>query len=119
VAAHLGEVLPIAGKAPVGHGELTLVAAASSSLYDGRDATRSWLLETPDSLTQGTWEVPLELAADVARAGKIATGDRVRLALRWTGADVDRVRRRGPRVPDRGAAFSAAAVTAWRGEPVV
>jgi anaerobic selenocysteine-containing dehydrogenase/Fe-S-cluster-containing dehydrogenase component len=58
----------------------TLVAPLSALLYDGRETTRDWLMEAPDSLTQSAWEIPAELATDVAQAAGVRTGDRVRLA---------------------------------------
>jgi anaerobic selenocysteine-containing dehydrogenase/Fe-S-cluster-containing dehydrogenase component len=57
----------------------TLLAPCSSLLYDGREATKDWLMEAPDSLTQSCWEIPAELALDVAQAAGVRTGDRVRL----------------------------------------
>ena len=69
---------------PLGHsareeGKVELLAPMSAALYDGRAAGCDWLLETPDSLQQTVWEVPLELASDVAAAAGVAPGDTVEL----------------------------------------
>jgi molybdopterin-containing oxidoreductase family iron-sulfur binding subunit len=52
----------------------------SALLYDGRETTKDWLMEAPDALTQTAWEVPAEVAGDVAQAAGLGTGDRVRLS---------------------------------------
>ncbi len=62
--------------------DAALVVAMSSLLHDGREATRSWLLETPDSLTQTAWEVPVEVSADLAESHGIRPGDRLSLEAR-------------------------------------
>jgi anaerobic selenocysteine-containing dehydrogenase/Fe-S-cluster-containing dehydrogenase component len=64
----------------------TLIAPLSTLLFDGREANKDWLLEAPDSLTQSAWEIPAEVAADVARAAGLRTGDRAR--LRANGKEV-------------------------------
>ena len=74
--------LPLLAKsqAKLGGQGATLIAPLSPLLYDGREATKDWLMEAPDTLTQSAWEIPAELAADVAQAAQVRTGDRVRLA---------------------------------------
>jgi Fe-S-cluster-containing dehydrogenase component/anaerobic selenocysteine-containing dehydrogenase len=79
LADELSQIPPVRTAVPlVGHA--TLVVAASAAMHDGRFSNRSWLLETPDSLTQTSWEVPIEVSSDVAMARGITTGDRVRLS---------------------------------------
>ena len=62
-----------------GGGHTILMVPTSAAFYDGRSATATWLLETPDSLTQTAWEVPVELAEDVAYRAGASDGDRVQL----------------------------------------
>jgi molybdopterin-containing oxidoreductase family iron-sulfur binding subunit len=71
--------LPDAAPAVAGSGPL-LIAPVSSALYDGRSAPRDWLLEVPDSLTQTAWEIPVEIAPDVASEEGIGDGDLCKLS---------------------------------------
>lgn len=59
---------------------MTLLAYGSTLLYDGRYREQSWLQETPDSLLQTAWEVPVEVAADIASKASISHGDRIRVS---------------------------------------
>jgi molybdopterin-containing oxidoreductase family iron-sulfur binding subunit len=63
-----------------GDGAATLLVPFSPLLYDGRGAHLDWLREVPDSVSQTAWDIPVEIAADVARRAQIQTGDLVRLA---------------------------------------
>ncbi len=60
-------------------GSVELIVPLSPSLYDGRGAPLDWLREVPDSLLQTAWEIPAEIATDVARANGLTTGDRAEL----------------------------------------
>ena len=69
-----------------GTGQASLITPLSAALYDGRGTSRDWLMEAPDSLIQSAWEVPVEVAQDVAAAQGVKTGDRV--ALRAGGNEI-------------------------------
>jgi molybdopterin-containing oxidoreductase family iron-sulfur binding subunit len=56
-----------------------LVVPMSGLLYDGRGATLDWLREVPDSLTQTAWDIPLEVAPDVAHKHGIDDGSLVKV----------------------------------------
>ncbi len=71
--------LPDAAPAPAGSGPI-LITPVSAALYDGRSAPRDWLLEVPDSLTQTAWEIPVEVAPDVASERGIRDGDLCKLS---------------------------------------
>ena len=62
---------------------LTLIAPASATYYDGRSAASSWLLETPDALTQTAYEIPVELSLDAAQAAGVQDGDYVVVTSRF------------------------------------
>ena len=62
-----------------GTGQAALIAPMSTALYDGRGCSCDWLMEAPDALTQSAWEVPVEIARDLAAALAVKTGDRVAL----------------------------------------
>ncbi len=57
----------------------TLLTPTTVSLFDGRGARSDWLMETPDPLTQTAWEIPVELAPDVAASKGVKDGDRVKV----------------------------------------
>jgi molybdopterin-containing oxidoreductase family iron-sulfur binding subunit len=70
--------LPEPAAQPDGSGPL-LITPVTAALYDGRSAPRDWLLEVPDSLTQTSWELPLELPPGIAAERGIEDGDLVRV----------------------------------------
>ncbi len=82
-----------------GSGNTILMVPTSAALYDGRSATATWLLETPDSLTQTAWEIPVEVSKDVASRDDIGDGDRVQLSSEH-GSVTARVRV-DPELPER------------------
>ncbi len=57
-----------------------LIAYPSFRFYDGRSAGASWLHETPDSVTQTSWDAWIEIAEDAAAKLGIARGDVVRVS---------------------------------------
>jgi len=59
---------------------LTVLFRIDAYLLDGRNANNGWLQELPRPLTKLTWENPLLLSADLARAHGIKDGDIVRLS---------------------------------------
>jgi molybdopterin-containing oxidoreductase family iron-sulfur binding subunit len=56
-----------------------LLAYPSGRWYDGRGASRSWLQEAPDPMTQVAWDGWVEVPAEAARALGLAAGDMVRV----------------------------------------
>jgi anaerobic selenocysteine-containing dehydrogenase/Fe-S-cluster-containing dehydrogenase component len=60
-------------------GGLTLLAYPSFRFYDGRGASRAWLQEAPDTMTQAVWDPWVEIAAETAATLGIARGDVVRV----------------------------------------
>jgi molybdopterin-containing oxidoreductase family iron-sulfur binding subunit len=60
-------------------GGLTLLAYPSFRFYDGRGASRAWLQEAPDTMTQAVWDPWVEIAAETAAKLGIALGDVVRV----------------------------------------
>ena len=58
-----------------GSGSYALLVYPSSRLYDGRSADRSWLLETPDPITQVAWDAWVDVPAETARQMGIRRGD--------------------------------------------
>ncbi len=61
-------------------GGFALLAYPSFRLYDGRGASRAWLQETPDTMTQAVWDAWVEVPAEAAAKLGIATGDVVKVA---------------------------------------
>ncbi len=59
---------------PVGGG-FDLIVPFSLALYDGRGATQDWLREIPDPMTQTAWEIPIEIAPNVATSKGLKDGD--------------------------------------------
>jgi molybdopterin-containing oxidoreductase family iron-sulfur binding subunit len=60
-------------------GGLTLLAYPSLRLYDGRSASRSWLQEAPDTMTQAVWDAWVEISGETASKLGIAQGDVVKV----------------------------------------
>jgi Fe-S-cluster-containing dehydrogenase component len=58
---------------------LALLAYPSFRFYDGRSATRAWLQEIPDTMTQAVWDAWVEIPTEVAGRLGIARGDVVRV----------------------------------------
>ena len=85
VAAPTGHLVPerewaaLASLIPAASGGTQLVVPFTATLADGRDSAQDWLLETPDPVTQTSWDLPAELSLDVAEAAGIENGDRVAL----------------------------------------
>ncbi len=57
----------------------TLLAPMTALRFDGRSRTQDWLWEVPDPVLQTAWDLPVEIAADLARQHGIADGDLVSL----------------------------------------
>jgi molybdopterin-containing oxidoreductase family iron-sulfur binding subunit len=86
-----GKRLPTPGVAPVVGAQLPriektgkvdgaeLIVPLSNLLHDGRSAGQDWLREVPCPLIQVAWDIPAELAEDVAAAAGVSDGDLVRL----------------------------------------
>ncbi len=68
---------------PVESAPIELIIPFSTMRYDGRGAGLDWLRETPEPLLQTAWEMPAEVAPDVARRAGIKmgikTGDLLRI----------------------------------------
>jgi anaerobic selenocysteine-containing dehydrogenase/Fe-S-cluster-containing dehydrogenase component len=62
-----------------GDGEHTLIVYPSTRFFDGRDADKSWLQETPDPVTQVAWDAWVEVSPETARQMSLVRGDLVRL----------------------------------------
>jgi anaerobic selenocysteine-containing dehydrogenase/Fe-S-cluster-containing dehydrogenase component len=62
-----------------GDGEHTLIVYPSNRFFDGRDADKSWLQETPDPVTQVAWDAWVEVSPDTARQMGLERGDLVKL----------------------------------------
>jgi molybdopterin-containing oxidoreductase family iron-sulfur binding subunit len=60
-------------------GGLTLLAYPSLRMYDGRTASRSWLQEVPDTMTQAVWDAWMEISTETAAKLGIAPGDVVKV----------------------------------------
>ena len=58
---------------------LVLLAYPSLRMYDGRGASRSWLQEAPDTMTQAVWDAWVEISSETAAKFGIAGGDVVKL----------------------------------------
>ncbi|MBI3636397.1 MAG: molybdopterin-dependent oxidoreductase [Candidatus Rokubacteria bacterium] len=58
---------------------LVLLAYPSFRFYDGRSASRAWLQETPDTMTQSVWDAWAEVSLEVAKKLGLTTGDVVRV----------------------------------------
>ena len=61
-------------------GGLTLLVYPSFRLYDGRGASRAWLQETPDTMTQAVWDAWVEVAVETAKSLGIERGDIVKVS---------------------------------------
>jgi molybdopterin-containing oxidoreductase family iron-sulfur binding subunit len=73
---------PAAAAAPAkleGDGTHALLVYPSLRFYDGRGADRPWLQETPDPVTQVSWDAWVEVPAETAQRLELKRGDLVRL----------------------------------------
>jgi len=61
-------------------GGFALLAYPSFKFYDGRAATRAWLQETPDTMTQAVWDAWVEVPAEAAAKLGVVTGDVLKVA---------------------------------------
>jgi len=85
------EVAPVAVQAkagPVEAGAAALEGDASGfallpypslRFYDGRSASRAWLQESPDTMTQAVWDAWVEVPAEAATRLGVAAGDVLRV----------------------------------------
>jgi molybdopterin-containing oxidoreductase family iron-sulfur binding subunit len=62
-----------------GDGSHTLIVYPSGRFFDGRDADKSWLQETPDPVTQVAWDVWVEVSPETAQQMGLERGDLVKL----------------------------------------
>src|SRR5215472_12149399 len=62
-----------------GDGSHTLIVYPSGRFFDGRDADKSWLQETPDPVTQVAWDVWVEVSPETAQQMGLVRGDLVKL----------------------------------------
>jgi len=78
VTPKVDKVDPAPAKLEGGEG-LTLLAYPSFRWYDGRASNRSWLQETPDTMTQSVWDAWAEINTETAGKLGIRQGDVVKL----------------------------------------
>jgi MoCo/4Fe-4S cofactor protein with predicted Tat translocation signal len=76
IAEDLAREAQALAAAPAG---IELVIAACPKLHDGRSANSGWLQELPDPMTKVTWDNPLLLSPETARAQGLTDGDVVRV----------------------------------------
>jgi molybdopterin-containing oxidoreductase family iron-sulfur binding subunit len=79
VAARPAAVDPVPATFEGDAAGFVLMAYPSVRFYDGRSASRSWLQESPDSVTQVAWDGWVEIPADAAKSMGIAQGDVVKV----------------------------------------
>ncbi len=70
---------------------LELVLFPGFATFDGRHANNSWLQETPDPVTKMTWDNPVSVSVQDAKALGIQEGDFVTLSLEGTTLTVPAV----------------------------
>ncbi|MGH7354944.1 MAG: molybdopterin-dependent oxidoreductase [Candidatus Rokuibacteriota bacterium] len=73
---------PVDGAPPKLEGDaggFVLLPYPSARMYDGRSASRAWLWDTPDVMTQIAWDAWVEVPAAAAAKLGIARGDVVRV----------------------------------------
>ncbi len=78
VTAKVERVDARAAKLEGGEG-LALIAYPSLRWYDGRGASRSWLQEVPDVMTQTVWDAWVEINTETAGTLGIRAGDVIRV----------------------------------------
>ncbi len=59
---------------------LVLLAYPSLRMYDGRTASRAWLQEVPDTMTQAAWDAWVEVPTETAAQLGITQGDVVKIS---------------------------------------
>jgi Fe-S-cluster-containing dehydrogenase component len=82
VANVSAKAAPVTVEAPKLEGDangLVLLPYPSFRFYDGRSAGNAWLHETPDTMTQASWDAWVEIPAEVAAKQGITNGDVVRV----------------------------------------
>jgi molybdopterin-containing oxidoreductase family iron-sulfur binding subunit len=79
VTARVGPVDPAPARLEGDAEGFALLAYPSARMYDGRGATRAWLQEVPDTMTQAAWDAWVEIPEAAARRLGIAAGDVVRV----------------------------------------
>lgn len=57
----------------------SLITPLTAQFHDGRGAGYDWLLETPDSLLQTAWEIPVEISQKISTEKGLSNGDLVTL----------------------------------------
>jgi anaerobic selenocysteine-containing dehydrogenase/Fe-S-cluster-containing dehydrogenase component len=62
---------------------MSLCLAPSIHYFDGRGANRPWLLETPDPISQVSWQTLAWVHPDVMAANRWADGDRVTVQTQY------------------------------------
>jgi molybdopterin-containing oxidoreductase family iron-sulfur binding subunit len=62
-----------------GDGSHVLLVYPSNRFFDGRDADKAWLQETPDPVTQVAWDAWVEIPVDTAKQLGVGRGDLVKL----------------------------------------
>ncbi|MBV8913312.1 MAG: 4Fe-4S ferredoxin, partial [Acetobacteraceae bacterium] len=73
---------------PPGRQPVTLLFRPDPYLLDGRNANNGWLQELPRTWTKVTWENPLLIAPDLARARELEDGDVVTFSVGDVGLDL-------------------------------
>jgi len=71
-----------------GAGELEVIFAESSKLYDGRFANNGWLQELPEPMTKLTWDNAAIINPTTARALGVKQGEMVTVAVGERSLDV-------------------------------
>ncbi len=69
-------------------GGFVLLPYPSFRLYDGRGASRAWLHETPDTMTQAVWDAWVEIATETAATLGLAQGDLVKVSSPYGAIEV-------------------------------
>jgi anaerobic selenocysteine-containing dehydrogenase/Fe-S-cluster-containing dehydrogenase component len=70
---------PAPGKLEGEPSGFALLAYPSLRWFDGRGASRSWLQEAPDPMTQVTWDAWVEVPAEAAKKLEVQPGDMLRV----------------------------------------
>jgi molybdopterin-containing oxidoreductase family iron-sulfur binding subunit len=65
-----------------------LLITPSGRFYDGRGANKSWLQETPDTITQIVWDSWVELPTSAAKKLGIAQGDLVKVTSPYGSVEI-------------------------------
>jgi len=60
-------------------GGSVLIAYPSLRMYDGRSASRTWLQEVPDTMTQAAWDAWVEIPTETAERLGVMRGDVVKI----------------------------------------